>query len=480
MNPDLITAIVFGLFFVLLISEVPVGFALAISGALGITLLRDADLATSTLGSVPFRETSTYSLAIIPMYILLGMFALHGRLAERVYGFAARVLRRVPGGLGIATVGACAGFAAVSGSSVATAASIGKISVHEMVKGGYKAPFAGGIVAIGGTLGILIPPSVAMVLYGVIARESISDLLVAGVVPGVLAAVAYSVFIAVRSRSMVVPAGARLEDSLVVAGGGSASTSAATSSVGTDAAARGLHEAGIDLRDLAASTEESTSGQQVRGVLWIGLIFGAIVVGMFSGLFTVIESAAIGAVIALVMLVVENVRGGVRDVLTRGRDAILEAASVTSMAFALVIGAGVLSTYLVMARIPMRLTEFVVDLDLPPAVIVVLILAILIPLGMFLETLSILVIVVPLVHPVVVELGYDGVWFAVLFVIMLEIGLVTPPIGMNTFVVSMTSGLKLEEVFQGVLPFLLVSLAVVALVFTFPDLALWLPGQLAD
>jgi C4-dicarboxylate transporter DctM subunit len=452
---DLITLVVFGLFFFLLVAETPVSFALAASGGVGIALLRDTALATSVLGSVPFSETHKYSLAIIPMYILLGMFALHGRLASRVYSAATVALRRLPGGLGIATVGACAGFAAVSGSSVATAASIGKISVHEMMRHGYRAPFAGGIVAVAGTLGILIPPSVALVLYGIIARESIADLLVAGVVPGGIAALAYAVFIALRARSNVVPGRVPLNEALAAAGG----------------------------KTVAGGDEdqvEITNFQRFRATAWIVAIFTAILLGMLTGLFTVIESAAIGALIALVMLVVENLGDGVGTMLRRGKEAILEAASVTSMAFALVVGAGVLSTFMVMARIPMRLTEWIVGIDVPGWVVVVGILVVLVPLGMFLETLSILVIVVPLVHPVITQLGYDGVWFGVLFVMMLEIGLVTPPVGMNTFVVSMTSGLRLESVFRGVTPFIAVSFAVVALIFVFPELALWLPDQLAD
>ncbi|WP_185995917.1 TRAP transporter large permease [Nocardioides campestrisoli] len=455
MSADLITLIVFGIFFFLLVAETPVSFALAAAGGVGIALLRDAELASSVLGSVPFGETHKYSLAIIPMYILLGMFALHGRLASRVYSAATVALRRLPGGLGIATVGACAGFAAVSGSSVATAASIGKISVHEMMRHGYKAPFAGGIVAVAGTLGILIPPSVALVLYGVIARESIADLLMAGVIPGIVAALAYSVFIALRAHKHVVPGKVSLKEALTAAGG---------KVVG-----------GEDDEEV-----EITNFQRFRATAWIAAIFAAILLGMLTGLFTVIESAAIGAFIALVMLVVENIGDGLGTMMKRGKEAILEAASVTSMAFALVVGAGVLSTFLVMARVPMRLTEAVVGIDVPPWVIVVGILAVMVPLGMFLETLSILVIVVPLVHPVVTELGYSGVWFGVLFVMMLEIGLVTPPVGMNTFVVSMTSGLRLESVFRGVTPFVFVSLAVVALIFVVPDLALWLPEQLSD
>ncbi|SFB13038.1 TRAP transporter, DctM subunit [Amycolatopsis marina] len=471
MSPDVVVFVALGLLLVLLCIETPVAFALAAAGATGIMLLRDVDLATSTMGDVPLTATAHYSLVIIPMYVVLGMFALHGNLAGRVYAAGSVLLRRLPGGLGVATVAACAGFSAVSGSSVATAASMGKLSVTEMMKAGYKPHFATGIVAIAGTLGILIPPSVALVIYGVLARESIAQLLVAGIIPGVLSAAAYAMLIAVRARKMMVAPGADLRRQLVALSSPGGTRPAPAFSGGSTAE---LLEAGED------EPAPVTRFQQVRAVCWLMLIFGVVLTGVFSGVFTVIESAAVGAIAALIMLFVENLKLGSREILRRMKNALLEAAGITAMSFALVVGAAMFSVFLVMARVPMRFTEWVAGIDVPPMVVVALLLAALIPLGMFLDPLAIIVIVVPLVHPAVTELGFDGIWFAVLFVMLLEIGLVTPPVGINTFVVSMTSGVKVESVFRGVFPFLAVSVVVVVIVFVFPETALWLPSMVAE
>ncbi|ALJ19276.1 TRAP transporter large permease [Microbacterium sp. No. 7] len=448
MSTELVVGIAIVLLLVLLAIEVPVPFALAGSGAAGLILLSSVQLAGTTLASAPWNAVGHYTLSIIPLYILLGMFAVHGKLAERVYGMGATALRFLPGGLGIATVAACTGFAAVSGSSLATAASLGKISIGEMRRVGYKASFASGIVAIGGTLGILIPPSVAMVMYGIVARESIGQLLAAGIVPGVLSAVAYAVYIFfVAGRNIVPP-----EKGL----------------------AEAVHAAAGREGEVPDRTRMPKGG--VRALLWLAAIFAVILAGMFTGFVTVTESAAIGALVALVMLFFENVRDGIKRVWDLAREAARESASVSAMALMLLIGAGVFSTFLVQSRLPYKLAGWIGELSVPPIVVVIIILLILIPLGMFLDSLSVIIIVVPLVHPIVTELGFSGVWFAVLFVMLLEIGLVTPPVGMNTFVVAAAAKLPLGTVFKGVTPFLIPAFVMVALVLIFPDLALWLPS----
>ncbi|WP_372922393.1 TRAP transporter large permease [Roseovarius sp.] len=472
MSVDVVLLIVGAVFVILLLSECPVAFTLAASGSLGVMLLRNAGVVGATLRDIPYSSTASYSLSIIPMYILLGMFALNGRLAERIYLVASRSFGRLRGGLGVATVGACAGFAAVTGSSVATAATIGRLSISEMRLHGYPAPFAAGIVAAAGTLGVLIPPSVVLVFYGILARESIGQLLVAGIIPGVLSALLYIVYILTRGQTLVAAEEARLAD--VLAG------EAATAS---DGETGGAPDANVDAGAAEASNQVSPARESrwttLRAVGWIATIFAIIITGIYTGQFTVVESGAMGALVALVMLITEVRRSGGARLWHAIRESLLDTASITSMAFAILVGASIFTIFLVMARVPMRFTEWVVGLQLPPIVVVIIILAALIPLGMALETLSIIIITVPLIHPVVTGLGYDAVWFGILFVKMIEIGLVTPPVGMNAYVVSGASGVPVEKTFRGVAPFVLIDIVTVALLIAFPAITLWLP-RLAD
>lgn len=472
MGTDTLLILVFVVFLVLLACETPVAWALAASGALGLSLLRNPDLVTSLLGNSPYRSTSSYTLSIIPMYVLLGMFALHGRLAERLYKVASSALRNLPGGLGVATVGACAGFAAVTGSSVATAATIGKISITEMRKFGYPPGFAAGIVAMAGTLGILIPPSIVIVIYGVIAQESIARLLVAGIIPGIVSTLVYAVFIIVMARKMVPVQPAPALSRVLAA---EVANAAARRGAGPEEL-EAIRAEGLPGTVELGDPDRVSRFEAARAVTWIAVIFCVVLTGIYTGYFTVIESGAIAAVVGLLMLFVENGAQGTRSVLRKFYQSLLEAASVTSMTFSILVGATILSTFLVMTRFPMRFTDWILAFDVPPLMIVVILLLSLILMGMFLETLSILIICVPLMHPVVVALGFDGIWFAILVVKMIEIGMVTPPVGINVFVVAGASGVSIEKAFRGVLPFVLADLVVVAILIAFPWLVTWLPS----
>lgn len=484
MEPLTIVAIILVLFLVLLVIEMPVALALAGSGFLGVVLLGTFDIGMSTLAGQPFAAVSNYSYSIIPLYILLGMFALQGGLASRLFSIAAVALRKVPGGLGIATVGACAGFAAVSGSSLATAASVGKLSVAEMQRYGYPSSLAAGIVAMAGTLGILIPPSVVLALYGVVSGESIAQLLVAGLVPGLL----FALIIAGTVIVMVL----RLRPALVGTESGSSNLHEVLSTAAHSSGTRpGSSDQNPEVPLSAAERkaidevpeqdeEEWTAWSKIRAVGWILGIFTIILLGVFTGWFTVMESAAFGAALALIMLVVERWKSGIVATFGKFRDALVETASVASMALGLVMGASIFTFFLVTARVPIMISEAITGLDVPPMLIVAIILIALIPLGMFLEGLSMMIIVVPLIHPVVVEMGLDGIWFAILFVIMLEIGMVTPPVGINCFVVSSATGVPLVSVFKGVLPFIGSAMILVAILMIFPDIVTWLPAAVVE
>lgn len=460
-NGPLVIAIVL-LLLALLSIRMPTAFALGLSGAVGLLLLRDFEYATNMLAAVPFDETAKFTLTIIPMFILMGMFAMHAGIAKQVYSVAAHIFRRLPGGLGVATVMASAGFAAVSGSSIGTTATMSKLSVGEMRKHGYPTPLATASVAVAGTLGVLIPPSIILVLYAIMTSESVAKMLAAGIIPGIMSAIAYATYVMIRARSVVkspddVAAATDLEGALDAASKGPAATQTRVKAAAPK----------VRLRDLP-----------LRGLIYVAILFTVVLGGMYSGIVTATESAALGAFAALLMLVGETVRGGLKGTVSAIVNALKETAGTTSMVFSLIVGSAVLSVFFVAAKVPQMLTTSVLEAGLNPHLTMLILLLALLPLGMALESLSILVITVPLLAPVAMELGFSKIWLGILIVKLIEIGMVTPPVGISCFVVSGTAGVKVADVFRGVLPFVIIDLILVGVLFAFPKIILWLPSLL--
>ncbi|MDI2099471.1 TRAP transporter large permease [Ruicaihuangia caeni] len=466
-DTSLIIVIVLAALFILLALETPVAFALGLSGALGLVLLHNFGYATNVLGSVPFTASSSFTLTMIPMFILMGTLAVKARIAEHVFAIANRVFRKLPGGLGCATVMACAGFAAVSGSSVATAATMSQMAVGEMRKYGYPAHFATGIVAVAGTLGVMIPPSIMLVLYAVLSSESPAAVLAAGIVPGLLSALAYIIYIMVVARRVIVQSTSTLESALEDAALGADTMRVEVAGSGATA---------VQTKTRLAPALPPLSSLPWRGLVRIGVLFLIVMGGLYTGFVTPTESAAIGALAALAIMVIELRRDGFAKMRSTAVSALKESAVSTTTVFAIVVGSMVLSTFFVASRVPHRLTEWVTSLDVPGWMIVAILLLLLIPMGMALESISILVICVPLMHPIVTGLGFDGVWFAILVVKLIEVGLVTPPVGVSCFVVAGTTGVPVQTVFRGILPLVLVELGVVVMLFIWPDLVLFLPS----
>lgn len=447
MSSGLAVLLVIGILIALLLLRMPVWLALGISGATGLFLLRNEAFVTSTLATASFEETSTFSLTIIPMFILLGVFAVRAKIAEQVFTIARQVFKKIPGGIGISTVAACAGFAAVSGSSIGTAATMSQLSVGEMRKAGYPASLAGALVAVAGTLGAMIPPSLFLVLYAILANVSIAQMLAAGIIPGILSALTYAVYILVRTRKYA-------------------------------------NDADVE-PNLDSELEHEIGNQQVRqekmrlpyrGLFRLGVIFLIIMGGIYSGLFTPTESAAIGALAALLILVLEFRKKGFRTISFHFIEALKETAKTTSMVFAVIIGSALLSTFFVVARVPQTISTAVTELNVPDWLIMVLLLVLLLPLGMALESISILVITVPLIYPVAMDMGFDGVWLGVMIIKLIEIGMVTPPVGINVFVVAGTAKIPAIQVFRGVWPFVALEILLLAVFFIWPDMVLWLPS----
>ncbi|TYP88874.1 TRAP transporter large permease [Blastococcus xanthinilyticus] len=446
MTAGLVTVLAVLVLLVLLCTGVPVAFALATAGVLGLVVLRGADIASSTLGSLPYQATAEATLVVIPMFILMGVLAAHARVAEDVFRISHRLLRRLPGGLGLASIAACAGFGAVSGSSVATTATVGRVAIVEMRKYGYSVSFAAGIVAAAGTLSVLIPPSIVLVIYGIITGESIGALLTAGIIPGILSALVFMTLVIIRVRLRP--------------------------------AIGGFNQAPAAVDDGPTLAGDRPQGKGYAGLVKIAVLFAIVIGGIYAGFFTATEAASLGALAALLMLLADVFRYGPRQLAVNLKNSFAEAASVTSFIFAILVGASLFTFFLVSAGITNSFANWALDLPVPPAVLIIVLLGIMIPLGMFLDPISIMLIVLPLAYPVVTGLGYDGIWFAILTVKMIEIGLITPPVGLNVYVLAGTPGVRLEDAFRGIAWFLPAELFTTSLLFLVPDLVTWLPSQI--
>lgn len=465
-----------GALVVMLVIRIPVAFSLALAGGLGLYMVEGWDFTFAVLAREPFSAVARFSLVIIPLFILMGILAKSAGLGQDIFWVLSRRFQRVPGGLALATIVACAGFAAVSGSSVAAVATLGPITITEMRRYGYSDRIASGVVAAAGTLGILIPPSIVLVLYGVLSGLSIERLLIAGIVPGVVSAILYAlVSFKVAKRSVGEGADAANQPVATARPSGAVSESALWS-VGESPDEGTSSPAGSSYEDSASATSESER-HSTRAVFEIVLIFLVVIGGLYLGIFTATESAAVGAILALVILVLRQARtpGGLMTAFTRSLG---ETISVTAMVFALLIGASIFSTFLVIAGVTRDFGSIILGIDAHRLVIMAGILLFLIALGMFLDGISILLIMVPLLHPLVtLDLGLDGLWFAILMVKVIEIGLITPPVGINAYVVAgSVPGLKPETVYRGVLPYYVADMIMIGVLFAVPGLVTWLPN----
>jgi len=457
-------------FIAMLGAQMPIALGLAAAGITGLLLNGGVDQTAGTLASAAYQSTSTYTLVVVPMFILMGVLVANAGVLSDLFGLAARVTRKIPGGLGIATVLSAAGFAAVTGSSAAAVATLGRLCVGEMRKHGYPLQMAAGIVAASGTLGILIPPSVVLVIYGVLTQESVGQLLFAAIVPGILTAIAYVVTIVIlvvlrRRKGEVIGGDPRLATLPPMAGGSQEATA--------------VDAPGSFVTPTPPPTRVNRA-RELESVGYIAIVFVVVLGGIYTGTFTETEAGAVGALVALLILFA---RAG-RTPIGLGRSltsALKETSSVTSMIFALLIGGSIFTLFLVTTRVPITLTDWVGGLDVPGWVVILFFLVVLLILGALLDGVSILLLTMPLAYPVVTDLGYSGLWFGIIAVKMIEVGLLTPPFGLNVYLVSgVVDDLKVEQAFKGVVPFIVTELVVVAILCIFPDLVTWLPELMKD
>lgn len=442
-------AVVLILFFALLSIRLHVGLALMVSALAGVLILRGTGAAVSTVANQPFSTAADYSLTIIPLFIVMGVFAVRAGLAQAAFDLATSAFRRLPGGPALASLAGSGMFAAVTGSSVATVATMARVSTDAIVRAGYSIRLAAGVVCAGGTLGVLIPPSIVLVLYGVVTEESIGQLLIAGIGPGLLTIAVYALTIVALVAWQRRRATDRA-DVLAGAGSGSASTD-------------------VDEPPAEASTRDIT------GFLYLVVIFAVSVGTIYLGVATPTEAASFGAFAALIILLLRSRPSAwLRNI----EESLREAVGLTAMTFLLMVGAGVFTYVLALSGASTSLVNAVTAADLPPYVVLVACLAVLLPLGMFLDGISMILIAAPLLHPILTGYGFDGIWIGVLIVKVAEMALITPPVGMNAFVYSgAVREAGLDRVFRGIVPFVVADLVVVALLIAVPGIVTFLPSM---
>jgi C4-dicarboxylate transporter, DctM subunit len=433
MEPSVIAILILGLLFVLLAGGMPLGFAMGLSGLLGTLLLIDIDAALALLGQTAYETGLAYNLSVVPMFVLMGYLASEAGLSEALYRACNAWLGHRRGGLALATIGACGAFAAICGSSLATAATMAQIALPEMRKYKYDDRLATGSVAAGGTIGILIPPSVVMVIYGLLTETSISALFLAGFLPGVLTVLGFMAAVAIMTR--------------------------------------------IDpkLGPPAARTPMTDRFRALGSVWGTAALFLVVIGGLYVGWFSPTEAASVGACGAFVLGLAN--RKTVRQLL---KSSLIDTVKTTAMIFTVLIGAILFNNFLILASVPSLVSDWISGLPLGKTAILLVIVAMYLVLGCLLDSLAMILLTIPIVFPIVKALGYDPVWFGILIVMVVELGLITPPIGMNVFVIKgMVKDVPLETIFRGVTPFIIAQLILILLLLAVPQIALWLPSTMS-
>jgi len=417
------------LLFILFATGMPIAFVMILVGWLGYVYLGSLDAGLNILGLSFYAGGTTYTLSVIPLFVLMGQFAAHSGLSHQIYWAVERWLGHRRGGLAMATIGACAGFAAISGSSVATAATMGTVALPEMKKYHYGQSLATGTVAAGGTLGILIPPSATFVFYAILTEQSVGKLFIAGILPGILLAALFMLTINIRVR--ISP--------------------------------------GIAPRGQKRNLQERLKA--LKGIWGMLVLFLIVMGGIYTGVFTPTEAAGIGAFGAFIFSVIKRKMTWSHFVSSLGMTG-----QTTGMIFIIVIGAYIFGYFLAVTRIPTVLADYMAELEVSRYIILAGVVLIYSILGMFLDGWAIMVLTIPIIHPLMVNLGFDPIWFGVMVVIMMEMALITPPVGVNVFVIKgVAKDVPMYTIFRGIWPFWIAMLVSLIILSVFPQIALFLP-----
>jgi C4-dicarboxylate transporter, DctM subunit len=408
--------------------HVPVGVAMAVSGLVLFASLTDAGAALGTVSVEIASALSSADLVTIPLFLLMGSLAARAGISGDIYQIASRWVGHRRGGLAMATIVGCAGFGALCGSSVATAATMGRVALPEMLARGYAPGLATGSIASGGTLGILIPPSIVMVIYAVLTEQFVLDLFVAGILPGLLATVLYCCAVVVTTH---------------------------------------LHP------ELGPAFPPATWGERLRAVAgaWRAIVvIVVVVVGLYAGLFTVVEAASMGVGLTLVFFLRRQPRSAWNSAL---REVAVETAQNTGMIFLMVVGAALFSYFLTMTEAPKALVTQVRAAELGAYTVLAIVLLMYLFLGAVFDTIAAMILTTPFVYPLIIGFGFDPIWWGIMMVMMIEIGMITPPIGMNVFVMGgMARDIPLKTIFRGIVPFLYADFVRLGLLIAFPGIAL--------
>lgn len=424
----MIIVIPFLLLFFLLMIGIPVAISLAISGALGILMANGLDVLLGILSASPGSALTTYELLTVPMFILMAEFMGVSGITNSLFSAVSKWTQKIDGGVGIAAVLTGAAFGAISGSSTAAAATLGKISTPAMVEQGYTPKMAGSIAAISGTIAMLIPPSIALIFYGLLSGVSIGDLLIAGIIPGIL--VTLTIAITIKLLLLKNPVGKS---------------------------------------DQSYSLKEKIASVKVAGpfILLFGIVTGLI----YTGIATPVESSALGALGALILAVKSGNLGS-----QAFKQALINTSCISAMIGLIIVCAHIFGYFITMTGVTRNLVNYVGALDVSPYFILFILVVLYLVLGLFLDLISILILTIPVVLPVVIALGFDPIWFGVIVILLSEIGIVTPPVGMNVFVVAKVANIPVRDLFSGVIPYILMLLGLIAILIAFPEIVLWLPS----
>lgn len=429
MSVEVVGLVGIGILFLLLALNMYIGIAMALVGFVGMVYLIGYDAGSHILSIVPYAEGSSYTLSVIPLFVLMGQFAFISGISSDIYKTVYVWMGHLRGGLAMATIMACSGFAAICGSSLATGATMAMVAIPEMKKFGYDDRLATGSIAAGGTLGILIPPSIGFIIYGILTEISIGKLFMAGLIPGFILAAMFilAIFIQCTINPSLGPKG-------------------------------------------PASTWW-TRFKALGGVWGMMLLFIVVMGGIYLGVFTPTEAAGVGAFGAFVIALLRR-----KLTFRTTIHCIRETGKSTAMIFMIIIGANIFSSFLGLTKLPMELADFMANLPLPKVVILASIILVYIALGCVMDCFAIMILTVPILFPVIEALHYDPIWFGVLMVIVLEVGLITPPVGLNVFVIKGAApDVPMTTIFRGIWPFLVAALLTIVILIQWPAIATFIP-----